>query len=95
MGLRFELKITKQIQGRVEYASSKAWQWITDEEWIQLPNPHEARELHVLGGVIEGDEHGRAQVSGSGGRMGAEATVSRVKCMGRIRACQSYLLFII
>lgn len=45
MGLRFELKATKQIQERVEYASSKAWQWTTDEEWIHLPKPHEAREL--------------------------------------------------
>lgn len=95
MGLRFELKATKQIQERVEYASSKAWQWTTDEEWIHLPNPHEVRGLRILGGVMEGDEHGRAQVSGSGGRMGAEATVSRVKCMGRTRVCQSYLLFII
>lgn len=46
VGLRFELKATKQIQERVEYASSKAWQWTTDEEWIHLPNLHEARELH-------------------------------------------------
>lgn len=34
-------------------------------------------------------------VSGSGSRVGAEATVSRVKCMGRTRACQSYVLFIL
>lgn len=95
MSLRFELRATKQIQERVEYASSKAWQWTTDEEWILLPNPHEVRGLCILGGVMEKDEHGRAQVSGSGGRVGTEATVSRVKRMGRTRACQSYLLFII
>ena len=75
MGLSFELKTTKNIQGRVEYAS--------DEECIQLPNPHEARELHVLGGVMEGDEHCQAQVSGSGGRVGATFYSKPCKMYGK------------
>lgn len=34
-------------------------------------------------------------VSGSGSRVGAEVTVGHVKCMGRTRACQSYVLLIL